>query len=266
MRKLDFNEYKICQMQASLFEESLAKANFSSPMFIRRYMKSEEAKMFSNKNYLMVSITTDEIINSLNQKYQATTKSPMYTAKEMYWIGYIYGGLCFIYDLSPNELYKLFPPKEIVKYYNIYHTFGIEEAAERMMENIGYEKPDYTKLGVKLLKRLNLLDKLKETIGKEVTVYIDRPIGTIHKDIKYKLNYGYIKDFVALDNEFQDAYVLGIDQPIKKFTGVVIAIIQRKNDDEDKLIVAPKNVNFTNQEINKAVNFQEKYFNHKLIR
>ena len=41
-----------------------------------------------------------------------------------------------------------------MKYHDIYHTFDIEEAAERMMENVGYEKKDYTVEGVKILRRL----------------------------------------------------------------------------------------------------------------
>ena len=42
MRKLDFNEYKICQIQGRLFEKSIECSKFSSPMFIRRFMTSEE--------------------------------------------------------------------------------------------------------------------------------------------------------------------------------------------------------------------------------
>lgn len=53
----------------------------------------------------------------------------------------------------------MFPAIEIVKYYKIYHTFDIEEAAERMMENIGYVEQDYTSRGVEIYKKLIELDK-----------------------------------------------------------------------------------------------------------
>ncbi len=154
MRKLDFNEYKLAQMQARIFEESIERANFSSPMFIRRFMTSYDAKTIINKSFLAVSKDTREVIEDLNDKYQPSRKSPMYSKNQMYWIGYIFATLCFLYELSPKAIYKLFPAKEIVKYYNIYHTFDVEDAAERMMENINYVKKDYTIEGVKILKRL----------------------------------------------------------------------------------------------------------------
>lgn len=100
-------------------------------------------------------------------------------------------------------------------------------------------------------------------IGETVKVIIDRPLGTYHpkyKDIYYSVNYGYIPGIMAADGEEQDAYVLGIDEPIKEFTGKVIAIIHRFNDVEDKLVVVPNNISLTKDEIRKQVEFQEKYF------
>ena len=100
-------------------------------------------------------------------------------------------------------------------------------------------------------------------IGETVKVIIDRPLGTYHpkhKDIYYSVNYGYIPEIMAADGEEQDAYVLGIDEPIKEFTGKVIAIIHRFNDVEDKLVVVPNNMSLTKDEIRKQVEFQEKYF------
>lgn len=100
-------------------------------------------------------------------------------------------------------------------------------------------------------------------IGKTVRVIIDRPLGTYHpkyKDIFYSVNYGYIPEIIAPDGEEQDAYILGVDEPLKEFTGKVIAIIHRIDDIENKWIVAPEGINFTKEEINKMVEFQEKYF------
>ena len=100
-------------------------------------------------------------------------------------------------------------------------------------------------------------------IGQKVKVIIDRPLGTYHpkhNDIFYTLNYGYVEGVISPDGEEQDAYVLGIDKPLKEFTGVVIAVIHRLNDVEDKWIVAPEGIEFTKEEIMKEVEFQEKYF------
>lgn len=100
-------------------------------------------------------------------------------------------------------------------------------------------------------------------LGKIVKVIIDRPLGSHHpkhKDIIYSVNYGYIPGIMASDGEEQDAYVLGIEIPLTEFIGKVIAIIHRKNDHEDKWIVAPNNLFLSQEDIINAVHFQEQYF------
>ena len=100
-------------------------------------------------------------------------------------------------------------------------------------------------------------------LGQTVTVLIDRPMGTYHpkhKDIYYPVNYGYIPGIIAGDGEEQDAYVLGVNEPLQEFTGVIIAIIHRLDDVEDKWVVAPEGVTFTKEEIWDQVKFQEQYF------
>jgi inorganic pyrophosphatase len=77
----------------------------------------------------------------------------------------------------------------------------------------------------------------------------------------YPINYGYVEGEIAGDGEWQDAYVLGTDKPIKSISGTVIARIHRENDVEDKLVVAPEGVTFTAEEIIRLTEFQEKYFN-----
>ena len=100
-------------------------------------------------------------------------------------------------------------------------------------------------------------------IGNIVKVVVDRPLGSYHpkhKDIYYPINYGYIEEIIASDGEEQDAYILGIDEPVKEFVGKIIAIIHREDDIEEKLVVAPENIVFTKEEIMEQVHFQEKYF------
>ena len=82
----------------------------------------------------------------------------------------------------------------------------------------------------------------------------------------YEVNYGYIKEIVAPDNEYQDAYLLGVDTKVKQYRGIVYAIVERGNDNEDKLIVIANDKEYTLEEINKFINFQEKYFIYKIIR
>ena len=100
-------------------------------------------------------------------------------------------------------------------------------------------------------------------IGKTVRVVVDRPLGSYHpkhKDIYYSVNYGYIEGIMAPDGEEQDAYILGVDVPVKEFEGKIIAIIHREDDIEEKWVVAPENSIFTKEEIMDQVKFQEQYF------
>lgn len=103
---------------------------------------------------------------------------------------------------------------------------------------------------------------LHELLGETVHVEIDRPIGYIHGDIIYPINYGYIPGVMAADGEEQDAYILGVSEPLSSFDGQVVGAIRRKNDVEDKLIVAPEGMRFHQGQIAEAVHFQEQYFDY----
>lgn len=108
----------------------------------------------------------------------------------------------------------------------------------------------------------------KDFLGKEVEVIIDRPLGSKHPkyDFIYKVNYGYISNTKSPDGEELDAYYLGIDKPLEKANGICIAIIHRTDDDDDKLILVPKGMDISNEEIEKLVEFQEKWFKHEIVR
>lgn len=81
----------------------------------------------------------------------------------------------------------------------------------------------------------------------------------------YLINYGYIEGVMAPDGEEQDAYILGVNEPVDKFTGKIIAIVQRKNDIEEKWVVVPEGVIFSKDEISQQIHFQEQYFKSEIV-
>lgn len=108
-------------------------------------------------------------------------------------------------------------------------------------------------------------------LGTIVTVTVDRPLGSYHPehpDMIYPVNYGYIEGIIAPDGEEQDAYILGIDEPVEKFTGMVVGVICREDDNEEKWVVVPENMAGTEIcwecNIMHTVDFTEKYFKSKL--
>ncbi len=105
-------------------------------------------------------------------------------------------------------------------------------------------------------------------VGKTVDVKIDRPLGSRHPEhgFIYPVNYGFVPGVPGLDGEELDAYVLGVDKPVECYTGRCIAVIQRSDDADDKLVVVPDGVNYTDDQIRVLTAFQEQFFESIITR
>lgn len=108
----------------------------------------------------------------------------------------------------------------------------------------------------------------KDFIGKKVNVKVDRQLGSRHPKhgFMYMLNYGFIPNTVSGDGEELDAYLLGVFEPTSAFEGVVIAVIHRTNDDDDKLVVVPEGKDYSDDAIRALTEFQERFFDSIIIR
>ena len=140
----------------------------------------------------------------------------------------------------------------------LYKKFGFEEG--ELIEEFGYPNQRF------VLHADKSADNV--IIGATVTVTVDRPLGSYHpeyKDMYYPINYGYIEGVMAPDGEEQDAYILGVNEPVKKFTGKIIAIVRRKDDIEEKWVVVPDGVTFSKEEIRRQIHFQEQYFDSEIV-
>ncbi len=105
---------------------------------------------------------------------------------------------------------------------------------------------------------------VKSYLGKTVDIKIDRPIGYVHKKenycLTYPINYGYIPSVLGGDGEELDVYLLGVNEPVTEYKAQIIGIAHREDDVEDKLIATPVDLNFTKEEIEQAIHFQEQYY------
>ncbi len=112
------------------------------------------------------------------------------------------------------------------------------------------------------------LSLAKELLGKSVKIKIDRQLGSKHPKwgFVYDVNYGFVEGVMAPDGEEIDAYLLKVNTPVKDFEGIVVAIVHRLDNDDDKLVVVPDGENVANEEIDKATQFQEKFFKHEIVR
>ena len=76
----------------------------------------------------------------------------------------------------------------------------------------------------------------------------------------YCLNYGFIPDIVSGDGEEIDVYVVGEFEAVEAYEGYVVAVIKRKNDVEDKLVVCKEKGKYSKEQIAALVEFQERFF------
>ena len=115
------------------------------------------------------------------------------------------------------------------------------------------------------------MDSYKPSItflNKMVACRIDRPLGSKHPryDIWYPVNYGFVPGCPAPDGDDLDVYVLGVFEPLTEFTGQCIAIVHRLDDDDDKLVLVPRGVTYTDEQIAALIEFQERFFKSIILR
>ena len=110
--------------------------------------------------------------------------------------------------------------------------------------------------------------KANDFLGKEITVKIDRQLGSRHPKhgFMYMLNYGFIPNTISGDGEELDVYLVGEFEPVEESKGKVIAIIHRTNDDDDKLVVSKDGKEYSDDAIRAMTEFQEQFFESIIIR
>ena len=108
--------------------------------------------------------------------------------------------------------------------------------------------------------------KGKDFLGKKVNIEFDRPLGTSHPEFgwKYPINYGFVPGYFAGDGDEIDAYYLSSQEPLEEIEGLCIGYVHRLDDNEDKLIVT-SGEHYDEGDINKRLEFQERWYKHKII-
>ena len=121
-------------------------------------------------------------------------------------------------------------------------------------------------------------NRYRDIIGQVVKGRIDRPLGSAHPrhpEMIYPVNYGYVTGVIGGDGSEQDIYLLGEDSPVSEFTGKVIAVYHRYDDNETKWIVVPSDENGEvrsdiripdDNEIYARIAFQEQFFSGVLVK
>lgn len=103
-------------------------------------------------------------------------------------------------------------------------------------------------------------------LGAHLDIFIDRPAGSRHPvyDYEYPVNYGYAPGMPGGDGKEMDAYFLPGSEPLQRAEGIVRAVVIRRNDPEDKLVVCPPGVTLARSAIERLIAFQEQFFETEL--
>ena len=146
-------------------------------------------------------------------------------------------------------------------------TVNAAESAAGFYEAVGFEAygPKETRDGITSVPMEYLMGE--EALGRSVTVTVDRPYGSLHPhypDTEYPCNYGYVEEVLAADGEYQDAYIIGVYEPVDTFSGTVAAIVYRRNDCESKWVVT-KDGTCDRQEVIDTIGVIEQYFDTRII-
>lgn len=152
--------------------------------------------------------------------------------------------------------------KVILRYNETLNVYFVDEKRVKTIKENSHQYKSFLKK-MSINKKCKNNDSVSCLLGKKVYIIVDNPIGSIHpiyNEITYPVNCGYLLNMNTLNSKRCDAYILGIEEPLSDFSGIVIAIISRKNSSEEKLVVCPKGVAFTKEQIREQVLFQEKYF------
>ncbi len=82
----------------------------------------------------------------------------------------------------------------------------------------------------------------------------------------YPINYGFVSGIISGDDEEQDVYIISskVDKPMESFTGELVAVITRKDDNEEKWVVTSLEEQLTLEEIKNIVHFIEQYFDSEI--
>ena len=114
MRKNSRELSLMCRIQGRIFEKSLIMLDCSSPFFIKNYMNGEIAKVMDDLFFLNTTISEQRVLLDMKSLSFGKIK---YTNEEMYWMGYIYRYISYIYEIDSKRLFKLIPGSILVKYY-----------------------------------------------------------------------------------------------------------------------------------------------------
>ena len=163
-REMDQVGLLLCDVQGKIFEQSVTSEECSSSIFIRRYMNSKFVSRMDNLTFINESMTIEEIFEELDIEYGKTSYGKIkFSVNEMYWIGYIYRYLSYVYQIDSKNAYKIIKGTELRHLFFAYHSLAPMNAIDRILEAksivLDKDNQQLTKEGVEILRRIKRAKK-----------------------------------------------------------------------------------------------------------
>ena len=138
MKTFDHDGLLLAEFQAKIFEKSV-DLDYSTPVFIRRYLHSNVLKKLDENNPQKLSLDVLEAINSINEQFgYSNYGKEKYSKSSMFWIGYIYRYISYTREQTTKFVVKLFPYKLLDRLYYVYHTQDMEWCISNLLEIQGF--------------------------------------------------------------------------------------------------------------------------------
>lgn len=144
MKSLDKAGLDLTVYQAKVFSESLNRTNSSSPIFIRRFMKSEFAADLDQTSGHFSFFALGDAFREINEQYGASEYGQIcYEKDELYWIGYTYRYLCYTRNCPSVLAYRFLKPNILHSVYSAYHTQSEEWALTALFKKLGLSEQTF---------------------------------------------------------------------------------------------------------------------------
>lgn len=150
-RKMTYNGLILCRIQADLFANYYDFSPCSPYIFIRRFSYSFLAKSFDDTTILLDASSNQTFIDEIDRQFGKTTfgASKQIDKDAMYWVGYVYRYISYIYKISSDELFIKVKPNILLSRFRLYHSMDIEYAIERIIEEEGIDLTTHKEISTK---------------------------------------------------------------------------------------------------------------------
>lgn len=134
MREFDRNGRLLAEYQGKLFERS-STLNYSTPIFMRRFLHSELVRQLDRNNPVLVSLDINDGINDITLQFgDSNYGKEKYSKAALFWIGYMYRYISYTREQSTPFIMKLFSYRQMNELYYSYHTQDPEWCVRSLLE------------------------------------------------------------------------------------------------------------------------------------